>query len=647
MLTSFRRVAKSKVGTGIMASFFIMILASFAMSDISNFGSGKLGFGMGSSTLAQIGNLEVSDREMGEAMQRRLQQVRQQNPSADYATIAGDFDQLLDSLIDEKAMLAFADKYGFNLSKRLIDGEIAQIPQTKGLNGEFSDQAYRAFLAQQRLSDAQVREIIASGILQQMMQTPIVANTRVPVGVATPYAAMLLEQRSGAVATIPVDLFKAGLNPTDADLQRFYTANRNRYIIPEQRVIRIARIGASQVAGVAPSDQEITAYYNANKATYGTRETRTIAQAVVPDQATANGIAARAKGGATLAAAAAPAGANAAVTTLSDQTRDAYSSVAGDKAAAAAFGAASGTVVGPIQSDFGWVVAKVEGVKTSGGKTLEQARPEIVAKLTADKRKEAVEDVVDTVQDAVDNGSNFVEAAARAKLAVEQTPLIVANGTSRADASFHAAPELAPAIKTGFDIAPNDQPEIVTLANNAGYALVSPAEVVAAAPAPLASIRDRVSSDWVLEQATNRARTLANSITAKANAGGALADALKAAGRPLPPVQAFSLRRLQIAMANGPVPDAMKAVFTTAQGKAQMIANPKARAFQIVKVDKVVPGNALSQPALISRMQKELQDAVAQDYSSEFLQAIRQTIKVRRNESAIAAAKQRMVSNGG
>ena len=645
MLTSFRRVAKSKVGTGIMATFFIMILASFAMSDISNFGSGKLGFGMGSSTLAKIGNLEVGDREMGEAMQRRLQQVRQQNPNADYATIAGDFDQLLDGLIDEKAMLAFADKYGFNLSKRLIDGEIAQIPQTKGLNGEFSDQAYRAFLAQQRLTDGQVREIISAGLLQQLLQTPIVANARVPVGVATPYAAMLLEERSGAIATIPVDLFKAGLNPTDADLQRFYTANRTRYMIPEQRVIRIARIGAEQVAGAAPSEQEVVAYYNANKATYGTKETRTIAQAVVPDQGTANAIAARAKAGAALAAAAAPAGANAAVTTLSE-SRDAYTSVAGGRAAAAVFGAASGAVVGPVQSDFGWVVAKVEGVKTSGGKTIDQARPEIVAKLTADKRKEAIEDLVDTVQDAVDNGSNFVEAAAHAKLAVETTPLIMANGTSRANGSFHAAPELAPAIKTGFDIAPNDQPEIVSLANNAGYALVSPAEVVAAAPAPLASIRDRVSSDWVLDQATSRARMMAASIAAKANAGGALADALKAAGRPLPPAQAFSLRRIQIAMANGPVPEAMRTVFTTAQGKAQMVANPKARAFQVVKVDKVVPGTALSQPALISRMQKELQDAVAQDYASEFQQAVRQTIKVRRNESAIAAAKQRMVSGG-
>ena len=50
---------------------------------------------MSSSTLAKVGDQEVTEREMSEAMQRRLQQVRQQKPDADYASIAGDFDALL------------------------------------------------------------------------------------------------------------------------------------------------------------------------------------------------------------------------------------------------------------------------------------------------------------------------------------------------------------------------------------------------------------------------------------------------------------------------------------------------------------------------------------------------------------------------
>ncbi|MFL6765288.1 MAG: peptidylprolyl isomerase, partial [Sphingomicrobium sp.] len=304
MLSFFRRVSKSKIGTWVVALVVIAIMAGFALADLSNFGTGNMGLGMGSGTLARVGDQQISEREISEAMQRRLQQVRQEQPDADYARIIGEFDGIIDSLLDDRALMAFADKYDFPLSKRLIDAEIAELPGAKGLNGQFDERAYQQFLAQQRLSDAEVRRIIAGGLLQRLLLTPVATNARAPLGMATPYASMLLEQREGEAAIVPWEAFKAGLQPTDAELQQFYTANRARYMIPEQRVIRIARIGSEQVANVTASDQETMAYYNANKATYAPSDTRSLNQVVVHDQASANAIAQRARGGASLAAAA-------------------------------------------------------------------------------------------------------------------------------------------------------------------------------------------------------------------------------------------------------------------------------------------------------------------------------------------------------
>ena len=644
MLTFFRRISSSKIGTAIVAFFFIMILVGFALADLQNFGSGNIGFGMGSSTLARTGNQQVTEREMSDTMQRRLQQERQQNPEASYATIAGQFDQILNSLIDERSLIAFAEKFGFNLSKRLIDAEITEMPATKGLNGKFSEQAYQSFLSQQRLTDAQVRELISGNLLQRLMFTPVVAVPRVPVGLATPYASMLLEAREGEAATIPAEVFKAGLNPADADLQRYYAANRARYMVPEQRVLRIARIGPEQVASVSASDQEIAAYYNQNKAAYAAKDTRNLSQAVAQDQKTAAAIAAKAKAGGTLQAAAG--GTNAAVTSVTGQTLADYAGVAGAKAAAAVFAASSGAVVGPVQSDFGWVVVKVDSIKREGGKSLDQARSEIAAKLSADKRKAAIEDAVDKIQNAVDEGSNFAEAAALAKLSVTNTPLIMANGQSRTDAGYKAPAELAPVLKTGFDIAPNDPAEVVSLPNNQGYALVSPGQVVPAAPAPLASIRERVRGDWIEGQAVQRAQAAAQAIAAKVARGMSVVDAVKQAGAALPAVQPLAARRLQIATAGGQIPPALQVLFTLAQGKSRMVPDPQRRAFFVVKVNKIVPGNAMLQPGLINQMQNELQQALSQDYDRQFLNAIRDEMKATRNEDAIAAEKQRLTSGG-
>ena len=643
MLSFFRRLTKTKLGMAIMTILPVGALAGFALGDISNFGSGNIGFGMGSSTLVRVGDQQVSEREMSEAMQRRLQEVRKQKPDADYATIAPDFETILSALVDQRALIAFANKFGFPLSKRLVDAEIAQIPGTKGLNGQFSEQAYQQFLAQQRLSDSEVRQIIAGGLLQRLLLTPVATNARVSVGMASPYASMLLESREGEVAAVPVDAFKAGLNPTDADLQRFYAANRDRYMIPEQRVLRIARIGQEQVANVTASDQDIAAYYNSNSATYGAKDIRSLSQAVVADQASANAIAAKVKAGASLAAA----GGNAAVTSLKDQTRAAYAGIAGDKMAAAVFSAPTGAVVGPIQSDFGWVVAKVDSVRTEGGKSLAQAHSEIAAKLNLDKRKQAIEDVVDKVQNALDEGNNFAEAAAAAKIPVSTTPLQTQSGAARADPGYKLPAELAPALKTGFEIAANDPPEIVSLPNDQGYVVVSPAQIVPAAPAPLASIRERVASDWIMIQATQRANAVAEAIAAKAARGVPLAQALKEADAPLPPVRPIAARRIQIAMSKTPVPPAMQMLFTLAQGKSKLVPDPQGRGIFVVKVDKIIPGNALLQPNLITQMQTELQQTASDDYAREFVAALRQDMKVKRNEAAIQALKTRLTSSGG
>ena len=647
MLSFFRRVSKSKIGTWIMAAVVVAIMAGFAAADISNFGSGNIGFGgMGSTTLAKVGDQEVGEREMNDAMQRRLQEVRQQKPDADYATIGRDFEPLLSALIDQRALQAFADKYHFQLSKRLVDAEISQIPAAKGLNGQFNEASYQQFLQNQHLTDAQVRDIIAGGLLQRLMLTPVAANVRVPVGMAKPYASMMLEAREGEGVAIPIEPFKAGLKASDADVQQFYAANRNRYMVHEQRALRFATIGAAQVAGVSASPQEITDYYNKNQATYGAKETRNLTQVVVPDQASANAIAARAKSGATIAAAAAPAGGNAAVSSVTGQTRQGYASTAGDKVAAAAFAAPSGALVGPVQSDFGWVVVKVDSVKAQGGKSLAQATPEIAAKLNADKRKRATEDIVDKLQDAIDNGSNFTEAAAAAKLPVTTTPLIFANGTSK-DGGFKMAPSMAPAVKTGFDIAPNDPPELVSLGADQGYVLVSPAQVVPAAPAPLASIRDQVAADWLNDQASKRARAAATSIAAKASKGASLADAVKQAGIALPSVQPIAGRRIQLANLKGQIPAPLQLLFTLGQGKSSTAPDPGGRGFYVVKVNKIVPGNALLQPALIAQMQGELQQSSGPDYARQFLAAVRANMKAKRNESAIQTTKARLVSSGG
>jgi hypothetical protein len=63
-----------------------------------------------------------------------------------------------------------------------------------------------------------------------------------------------------------------------------------------------------------------------------------------------------------------------------------------------------------------------------------------------------------------------------------------------------------------------------------------------------------------------------------------------------------------------------------------------------VKVDKITPGNALTQPGLITEVQSEFRQPLAQEYAQELIAAMRQSVGVRRNEGAIAATKKRITN---
>jgi peptidyl-prolyl cis-trans isomerase D len=258
-----------------------------------------------------------------------------------------------------------------------------------------------------------------------------------------------------------------------------------------------------------------------------------------------------------------------------------------------------------------------------------------------------LDDLDARVEDSIADGSNFDEAVAVGKLAVTTTPLITAAGTSRTDANFRLPAELAPALKAGFDMQPNDPPDVIALPNDQGYVMVSPAQVVPAAPAPLATIRDRVAGDWLNEQAFQRAKATAAAIAAKAARGIPLAEAIKGSAVPLPPVRPLAARRIQIAMAGGQVPVPLKMLFTLSQGKAQAQLDPQGRGFYVVKVGKIVPGNALLQPGLITKMQQDLGQGMQEELAAQFVAAVRADMKAKRNESAIQAEKSRITSSGG
>lgn len=649
MIASFRRLSKSMVGSIIMVLFFIAILAGFALQDIQ--GTVGLGGGLSKNTLAKAGSEELTEREFSAELQRRLTEVRQQNPSADYSTLAGEFQPMLDSLLQQKALAAFASGQDITLSKRLVDAEIARLPQTKGLDGRFSEEAYARFLTQIRMTDGELREQISRMLINRIMLAPAAAEPRVPVGLARPYAAMQLEVREADVALFPTEPFLAAVgDPNDAQLQQFYRSSLARYTVPEQRVIDIARIGPEQVANVAATEKEIADYYRANQATYGSKSQRVISQVVLPSQQAANALAAKLRSGQAFADAAKPLGYSASDISVGPQTREDFAKLTSDQVAGAAFAAnaGNGAIIGPVRSTLGWHVVKIDRLQEVGGRSLEAVRGEIAEKLTADKRENALADMIAGIEDGIADGKNFREALAGTGIQPIRTPAITAAGTAPRQPGYKFPAELAPALRAGFELGQGDDPVVESLGDKAGYVLVGVDQVVSAAPAPLAEVRDRVTRDWKIKQAIEQARNAATKAANALSKGATMTDAVKSAGAnvSLPGARHEKVRRIQLAQMGNDVPPALKMMFSLAEGRSRMVADPGGRGFVLVKVTKIVPGDVTLQPNLVSQLQREFQQPFATEYAEQYTKAIQADVGVKKNQEAIDEAKRRIIGGG-
>ena len=87
-------------------------------------------------------------------------------------------------------------------------------------------------------------------------------------------------------------------------------------------------------------------------------------------------------------------------------------------------------------------------------------------------------------------------------------------------------------------------------------------------------------------------------------------------------------------------------LFSLAEGKSRLVADPRGRGFFIVRTNKITPGNALSNPALIAQTQTAFQQTASDELAAQLLAAMKADQGVKRNEESIAAARQRIVGTG-
>lgn len=646
MLSLFRKLIHSRIGA-LFALVFIGLLAlAFAGADVTGL---RVGQSSGSEAAATVGHAKVGVDELGKTITSAFEQEREQNPTLTMKQFLaqGVLNDALSGLADRAAMQEWAASAQMGVSDRLVDSEIAKQSAFQGPDGKFNDAVYRAFLAQRGLTDAAVRKSITQSLIARQVLSPVSEGNAMPASAVARYAAMLKEKRDGDIAFLPSLAFASKDKPSDAVLASYYQANAARYQQPERRTLRYAVIDEATLANVpTPSDADIAARYKAKADLYGASETRTVTQVVVPTQQAAQALAAEVAGGTSIEAAARANGL--AASKIADLTRDKLAAQSSPAVADAVFAAAQGKVATPAKSGLGWHVIRVDAVVKKAGKTLEQARPELVAELTTEKRHAALLDLSSRLEEQFENHTGLADVAKAQGVTVTTTPALTADGTVFGQPGQKASADVAALLQGAFAMEHEGEAQVTPLADGKRIAIFDVGQITPAAPAPLDQIKDAVARDYATEQGVAKAKQASATVLAAMAKGTSLADALKGLGVQLPPSQPISITREQLAamqQSGRQLPPPLVLLFAMSKGTAKPLEAPNKAGFYVVSLKAVTPGVIPAGDPFLAQASKQFGIDMGREMAEQLRVAIRNTVGVTRNETALRALNAKLVGN--
>lgn len=643
MLQFFRNIFKTKIGLALTIAFVALIGIAFAVGDVAS--NSSLGGVSGGDNVAVVGDDKIAAAEFSQAASTSLEQLRQQNPTLSMAAFVeqGGLDQVLDQLLDRSALRWWGNEHGLRAGDNLVNSEIRRILGFAGPDGQFSDAVYRQALAQRKLSDAQVRRDLGSGLLAQQVLVPPAFGAKMPQKMAMRYAALTKERRQGAVALLPSAAFAPTGAPTQAQLAAFYAANKSEFIRPERRVLRYAEFGVESLGSQTPTAAEITARYNRDKAAkYVGKELRTFTQLIVPTQQAAVAIAKRGAGA--LESAAREAGLETVKVPATDKA--ALTSTASNAVADAAFSAARGTIAVPARGGLGWYVIRVDSVDQTASRSLDQARGEIVAALTAEKTTRALGDLAADVEGKLDEGSSLSDIARSLKVEPKTTPALVADGRVYGVTGQTAPPILAPVLQAAFEME-EGQPQLAAVPGTQRFLVFETTRITPSAAAPLKEIAADATAAWRLDVGAKAARAAADRVLAKVKRGTSLAAAIAEEKRSLPTPNMVNMTREELVTQGQRVPPPLALLFSMAKGSVKKLEGPNNAGWFVVSVASVEPGKIAPGDPLLAQAGGALGQLLGREYSDALRVAIRKEAGIERNDEAIAAVRKQLTGGDG
>lgn len=469
-----------------LSKTFVWIIVGLLLIGLMGFGATN--FSGTVRTIGSVGDQNISVDAFARELQREMRAIQAQTGQP--MTIADARSYGLDqSVVARLTQLAALDheteQLGLSVGDENLQREIIRIPAFQGLDGNFDRETYRFALEQANLNENVFEDDLRAESARTLVQSAIVSGVEMPDTMADTLTDYIAARRSFTWAPLGEEALSEPLpEPTDAELQAYYDENGAAFTLPETKMITYVLLTPADVLDdIAVDADAIRRLYDERISEFSQPERRLVERLVYPnEEAASNALAQVEVGGATFESLVQDRGLE-----LDDiDMGDVIASDLGD-AADEVFSADVGDVVGPLPSDLGPALFRVNGKLDARTTTFEDVEDQLRDELAGDQARRQIEARAEPIEDILAGGATLEEAAEETELTIgtlEWTP-----DSAEGPAAYATFNEAA------AEVTSEDFPQIDFLDDGGIFALRLD-ETLPERPEPFDSAREKVAEAW-------------------------------------------------------------------------------------------------------------------------------------------------------